>query len=411
MTRIILLLPIVVLTLIACSESPPAGSTGQTEIPTPAGAGSQTPHLTIAADGAVWMSWLEAVDPDTQALKAATLRGGRWSDPVTIADGENWFVNWADFPSLFIGQDGAMAAHWLVKRPGGTYAYDVSMSVSRDGGQTWSEPFSPHDDGTATEHGFVSLFATTDGFGAVWLDGRSMAGDSHDANGHGDGGMTLRGAMLDREGRVLRGDLLDELTCDCCQTGAAVTDAGPIVVYRDRTPGEIRDIYFSHFRHGQWTPGRPVTVDGWEIAACPVNGPAIDAAGPDAVVGWFTGAPAPTVRVAFWSDERDGFSGAIDVSTDRPLGRVDTALLEDGSAVVSWLAAAGDDGAEIRYRRIWRDGRQGPVAVLARTEASRMSGFPRMVATDGRLIFAWTVPGDPPLVHTASVPVPGSEIT
>lgn len=409
MIRLTLLLPIVVSALIACSESPPAGSSMHTEIPSPARPGSQTPHLTITPEGSVWMSWLETVDADTQALRAANLRDGHWSDPVTIAKGSDWFVNWADFPSLLVGPNDSMAAHWLVKRPGGTYAYDIAMSVSLDGGHIWSEPFSPHDDGTATEHGFVSMFATDDGFGAVWLDGRQMAGGSHDATGHGAGGMTLRAAMLDREGRVRQGDLLDELTCDCCQTGAAATDAGPIVVYRDRTGEEIRDIYFSLFRDGHWMPGRPIAADHWEIAACPVNGPAIDAAGPDAVVGWFTGAPAPTVRVAFWSDEREGFSGAIDVSADRPLGRVDTALLPDGSAVVSWLAATDDDGAEIRYRRIWPDGRQGPVAVLASTEASRMSGFPQMVAAHDLLIFAWTMPGDTPVIRTASVPAPGSE--
>ncbi len=53
--------------------------------------------------------------------------------------------------------DGLMAAHWLAKKPGGTYAYDVMMSVSPTG-RSWGTPFSPHDDGTPTEHGFVSLF-------------------------------------------------------------------------------------------------------------------------------------------------------------------------------------------------------------------------------------------------------------
>jgi len=347
------------------------------------------------------MSWLETKDGGVQALKAAALSGDGWSEPVTIARGSDWFVNWADFPSLLVGPNGAMVAHWLARTPGGVYAYDVVLSVSEDGGKTWSEPFSPHDDGTATEHGFVSLFPRDDGFGAVWLDGRNMAEGGHDS--HGEGGMTLRAAMLDREGRMLRGDLLDELTCDCCQTGAAVTDAGPMVVYRDRTEGEIRDIYYTLFRDGRWTPGSPLAVDRWKIAACPVNGPAIDARGPDAVVSWFTGTPAPAVRAAFWSDEAETFSEPTDVSRERPLGRVDSALLPDGSAVISWLAATDTDQAEIRYRRIWPDGRQGPVAVLGTTASSRMAGFPQMVTANGVLIFAWTVPGDPSIIRSAVV--------
>ncbi len=405
MIRPYFLLPLTLSCLVACSETAPPRESGPAEIPSPAGRGSQVPRLALAADGAVWMSWLEATDGGAQALRAATLGGDGWSEPVTIAHGADWFVNWADFPSLLVGQNGAMAAHWLAKTPGGVYAYDVVLSVSEDGGMTWSEPFSPHDDGTATEHGFVSLFPRDDGFGAVWLDGRNMSADGEGAggHGHGSGGMTLRGAIMDHEGRILRGDLLDELTCDCCQTGAAVTDAGPMVVYRDRTEGEIRDIYFTLFRDGRWTPGRPLAVDGWEIAACPVNGPAIDARGPDAVVSWFTGAPAPAVRAAFWSDEAGEYSAPADVSRDRPLGRVDTALLPDRSAVVSWLAATDTAEAEIRYRRIWQDGRQGPVAVLGKTASSRMSGFPQMVAANGVLIFAWTVPGDPPIVRSAIV--------
>ncbi len=387
--------------------------TGLTEIVPPAGPGSQVPRLTRADDGGVWLSWLEAQDGGVQAFKAAVLRDDGWSEPITIASGDDWFINWADFPSLLVGPGGTMAAHWLAKTPGSVYAYDVVLSVSGDGGETWTEPLSPHDDGTATEHGFVSLFPRETGFGALWLDGREMApgGAADSGHGHGPGGMTLRAALLDTEGRVLRGDLVDDLTCDCCQTGAAVTGAGPLVVYRDRTEGEIRDISFSAFRDGRWTAGRPVAIDGWQITACPVNGPAIDARGPDAVVGWFTGAPRPMIRAAFWSDEEDGFLGVMDVSDDRPLGRVDAVLLADGSAVVSWLAATETDDAEIRFRQVWRDGRQGADTVLARTAASRMSGFPQMTTSGGRLIFAWTVPGDPPVIRSATVPAPGGDGT
>jgi hypothetical protein len=396
--------------LVACSETAPPQAARPTEIPSPAGPGSQVPRLTKAADGDVWMSWLEAAEGDEQALTAARLGEDGWSDPITIARGSDWFVNRADFPSLIVGADGAMAAHWLAMTPGGTYAYDVVMSVSGDGGDSWSEPFSPHDDGTLTEHGFVSLFLLDDGLAAIWLDGREMAqeGQPDPGHGHGSGGMTLRGAVMNREGRILQSDLLDDLTCDCCQTGAAVTAAGPIAVYRNRTGREVRDVYYSLFRDGRWTPGRPVADDGWEISACPVNGPAIDARGPYAVVGWFTGAPEPAVRAAFWSDAAGEFTEAVDISRDRPLGRVDSALLPDGSAVVVWLAATEVDAGEIRYRRVWPDGRQGPVTVVGETGSARLSGFPQMVAAGGSLVFAWTLPGDPSVVRTAIVAIGGA---
>ena len=46
---------------------------------------------------------------------------------------------------------------WLEKSGSGTYAYDVRMATSKDGGRTWSKPFLLNRDGRKTEHGFVTL--------------------------------------------------------------------------------------------------------------------------------------------------------------------------------------------------------------------------------------------------------------
>jgi hypothetical protein len=60
-------------------------------------------------------------------------------------------------------EDGTLAAHWLVRSGGETFAYDVHIALSRDGVVNWSGPFRPHGDGTETEHGFVSLVPTLEG--------------------------------------------------------------------------------------------------------------------------------------------------------------------------------------------------------------------------------------------------------
>jgi len=73
-----------------------------------------------------------------------------------ISRGNNFFANWADTPGLRVGRDGQWLAHWLVRSGRGTYAYDVVMALSDDQGRHWSDPFSPHDDGTLTEHNPVS---------------------------------------------------------------------------------------------------------------------------------------------------------------------------------------------------------------------------------------------------------------
>ena len=72
------------------------------------------------------------------------------------------------------------------------------------------------------------------------------------------------------------------------QTAAAVTAEGPIVAYRDRSEGEIRDIYISRLAGGTWSEPAPVHRDNWKIAACPVNGPALSANGRQVAIAWFT---------------------------------------------------------------------------------------------------------------------------
>lgn len=129
----------------------------------PAGVDSREPELTATSDGRIILSWVEKVAEKRYALRFAVRDARAWSTVGTVAEGENWFVNWADFPSVIALADGSLAAHWLVKSGTGTYAYDVNIARSKDGGKTWGTPVVPHTDKTQTEHGFVSLLPLPDG--------------------------------------------------------------------------------------------------------------------------------------------------------------------------------------------------------------------------------------------------------
>lgn len=356
----------------------------------PAGPGSAEPELAAGPDG-FYLSWLERTGPDRHALRFARLGPDGWTAPRTVMERSGLFVNWADFPSLLVLEDGTLVAHWLEKSGSGTYAYDVRAAVSTDGGQTWGDDVIPHTDGLQAEHGFVSLFPVDGRAGAVWLDGReTVSGDP----------MTLRFATLGVDG-ASPDELLDESVCDCCQTSAAIAADGPVVVYRDRTEDEIRDIYAVRRVNGQWTEPRPVHEDGWVISACPVNGPAVAADGRRVVVAWFTGAPSARVQVAFSDDAGATFGPPVRVDDGEAQGRVDVVLLEDGTALASWLErAAGGGQAEIRLRRVSPSG-AGAVLRLADTSPERASGFPRMLKRGDELLFAWTQAGDPSQVRTA----------
>jgi hypothetical protein len=370
-----------------------------TAVDDPAGPGSRYPHL-AGSDGQVAMSWLQALPQGGFALQHARWKDGAWGPAGTVASGDDWFVNWADFPSVVPLSATTWAAHWLQQKPGSVYSYDVRVAVSVDGGTNWSAPMSPHDDGTPTEHGFVTLFAAGDAMQAVWLDGR-YTGGGHDHAAGAAGAMTVRSAIIGADGRRVGTDVeIDARACDCCQTDAAQTTEGPVVVYRDRSEHEVRDISLVRYSDGRWTGPLRVHDDGWKIDACPVNGPAVDARGRTVVVAWFTAPDVPRVRLAFSQDAGRTFGPTVEVANGDSAGRVDVVLLDDGRAVVSWLQPSAG-GAEIRAQPFDRDGPAGAPVVIASSSVQRASGFPQMVLAGDGLLFAWTDAGEPAQVRTA----------
>ena len=408
--RICLFLLLICLTL-SCNRSsvsskPPVNSEQPLVIrpsQSPADGDSREPEFTATHDGRAILSWIEKVSHKSYALRMAILDRNGWSDAQTVSQGENWFVNWADFPSLISLRNDTLAAHWLVKSGSATYAYNVNISQSKDGGKRWSKPIMPHRDNTQTEHGFVSLVALPDGrLGAVWLDGRNFKNTNvSDEHAPARESMTLRYATIDAGGNLSDEAELDERVCECCQTSAALTNDGPIVVYRDRSPGEVRDIYVVRQVNGSWSKPQPVFADNWQINGCPVNGPAVVADGTRVAVAWFTGAAGTShVKIAFSQDAGATFNQPIQVDDGETVGRVDTLLLPDGSALVCWLSGNVEGGA-IKVRRIRPDGAIGPSSVIAQTDISRSSGFPRMTRLGDQVHFAWTEFGKPSRVRTA----------
>jgi len=374
----------------ACAEPPDESDPvpQATALTNPAATASLAPYLATSVDGRVVMSWLER-DDDGYALRYAEFDAGAWSGTRTVAAGANCFVNWADFPSVVPLGNGLWAAHWLARRPAGGYAYDAYLSLSMDDGATWSEGSTAHSDGTDTEHGFVSLYPDGDGVGLVYLDGRKMANDyTDDPN---DTGMTLRAASFLPGLGLVEEQLVDPLTCDCCQTDVALTREGPIAVYRNRTEQEIRDIYVTRREDGRWLDGVPLHADDWEIPGCPVNGPEIVANGDNVAVAWFTAAgDQPRVRFARSSDGGRTFTPPVDLAAGALLGHVGMVTDSRGIAWVVWQRKTADGGAELVIRQVGPDNRLGAVRVF--DEAANVAPFsvPQIAHAGSRLLIAWT---------------------
>ena len=366
-------------------------------VSSPSGVASAQPRL-IAVENGVAMSWLEKYGR-SHRLRWSRWGGRQWSRPVTIAQGDSFFVNWADFPSIRSLGEKSWAAHWLWKSAAGPYAYDVRLSVSKDDGRTWSRPLTPHRDGTTTEHGFVSLLDESPGVRAVWLDGRNFSG--HGESEHAGADMTVRTAVIQMNGTMAQEQVLDGRCCECCATAAVRTSRGMLVAYRDRSADEIRDIALVRHEDGRWTKPYLLHRDGWKIAGCPVNGPAMDASGDQVVAAWFTAA-SETARVfaAFSKDGGGVFSKPIRIDGGNPIGRVGTTLLRDGSALVSWLETESGKTA-IKVRHVTASGGLGSPKIVAISSSVRASGFPQIVRMEDDVWFAWTTPGAQPQIKLA----------
>lgn len=382
------------LALAACSPATARDDASPSlhELASPAGAPSGEPFLSADQDGGIHLSWLERSGDSTFALRYARVEGDTWSTPQTIAERADFFVNWADFPSVTSTTDGALVAHWLQRRAGGKYSYDVMLTRSRDGGRTWSAGEVLHRDGIAAEHGFVALWPTeAGGMAAAWLDGRATA-DRDPARR----AMTVYTTTIGADGTLGAESELDARTCDCCQVAATLTPRGAVVAYRDRSDAEVRDIAVVRQSNGEWTAPAIVHADNWQIAACPVNGPALASRGDTVVIAWFTGAQdTARVRVAYSTDAGATFGPPQRIDDGMPAGRVDVEMLDDGSAAVSWLERTASGGAEVRLRRVRPDGSAGAAVVLAQASAARASGFPRLARRGGELFAAWTDTGTP----------------
>ena len=387
-SRRLVLVTVAAIALLAIVRAQPA-SRGPSRAPfrvealtSPAGADSMAPQLTVDGDRVI-LSWIEV--HDEAMLKFAERTSSGWSDVRTVVSSESLMVMPADVPSVRALPGGALVAVWPEENGGDDESYDLRVARSTDAGRTWSKPATPHHDGTKTQHGFASIFSVAGGgFGLVWLDGRATHPEAHDLSQAGS--MSLRAAEFDAAG-VQRGEaLIDARVCDCCPLATAMTAEGPLAVFRDRSTDEIRDIAVSRLTAGKWTTPQPVHRDGWKISGCPVNGPAVSAERADVAVAWFTGAlGGASAFAAFSTDAGRTFGVPIRVDDGTAVGRVQTSVLSDRSAAVSWIESV-DSRSQLKLRRIERGGSRSASVSIAEGLGT---SHPRLVRDKDALLLSW----------------------
>jgi hypothetical protein len=251
----------------------------------------------------------------------------------------------------------------------------------------------PHHDGTTSQHGFASLVEMAGGqLGVMWLDGRNSAFDFDKPD---TGTMMLRFAAFDANWKQTADAEIDHRVCECCSTTAVVTSEGVLAGFRDRDDKEIRDMGVSRLEGGRWTPATLVSQDNWMIDFCPVNGPMLSARGRDVAAAWFTVKNDQGQAYAAFSNDAGRTWGApVRLDDAGSLGRVDVEMLDDGSAVATWVEYA-EGRSDFRLRRVDRSGVRSAAITVAGVSGGRASGFPRVARRGDELVFAWSESASP----------------
>ena len=256
-------------------------------------------------------------------------------------------------------RDPVIVVAWGAK-PGTT---DIRVSTSVDGGRSFSVSHALNTSGAASDRGWQAT--TVDRRGtvhAMWLDHRALATRPKPEHDHyGDGADMAQFSSLyyaaippvapvapaipvaaSRERELSKG------VCYCCKTAVATASDGAVfAAWRHVYPGNIRDIAFTVSRDGgqSFQPPQRVSVDNWQLAGCPDDGPAL-AAGRDGSVHlvWPTVVkevdPDRSRGAIFYASTRDGrqFTHRIEVPTMGSLKPSHPQIASDdaGGFVVAW---------------------------------------------------------------------------
>lgn len=424
------LLLLLLLSLSLAAASPALNSQRTTlsssALPTPAPANSHCSNLTAVSDGTLHLTYYgpapasaPVVEPPARTLWHATLAPGAttFSAPRAIITTPLLMENWADFASLAVGTDGALTAQWFQKPSSvaDAHGYDGWFSRSDDGGRTWRTP-------ARLGHEFVALAPLSQGRTlAVWLESARVR-DPHaaprpkrdpnvkrdpnaprpprDPNAPYAPSMKLLARLLAPDGATLQEWTVDPDVCTCCQNTVAVLPGDRVfAAYRGHTADEIRDNKFSTFDLATRTWSAPASVhdDGWKISACPVNGPAADSRGPALAVAWFTAANnTPRVQARYSANSARTFTDPVVIDLGRPMGRIETVMLADQTALILWMETGTTaNAAGIYARRLWPDGKLSAPQLVADSSQARSSGFPRAaLRPSGRVVISFTQPGE-----------------
>lgn len=294
---------------------------------------ASSPYFTKDNKGNPVLCWTEAQD-SSFVLKYATYekKNGKLSEPVTVTPSLGTREHAESMNKIAFKSDGTIVAVYATKpfNKENPYAGFLWYTISTDQGKTWALPQYLHTD-TLPNHSrsFFDLTTLPDGeVGAVWLDGRLRQEGK---------GSALFFAKTEKGKGFGQDKPIGEGTCECCRTVLFVSPTNQIhLAYRDIIDNNIRDIVqqVSSDNGTTFTKAKRISVDNWEINACPHSGPSLaqNKAGLQAV--WFTAGGGSGVYLTTSPDNGQTFNRREKISATARHPQM--AALSNGKLAIAW---------------------------------------------------------------------------
>ena len=343
----------------------------------------RTPRLQSTRNGLL-LSWV-AGDSDSARLQYSEFRQGGWTTSRTVAEGDGWLINYADYVQVLPLSDDVYLAIWLELTSYVTNGYRFNTSLSRDGGRTWIPTGIPAGIEGYGQHGFASATLQDDLITVFWISGYKADGQLFRAN-------------LDMSGRWSKPVLVDDRVCSCCHT--AVSESGTLA-YRDRSGSEIRDIAIIANAH-QSKSSRIVHADNWKLSGCPTNGPAIAESANLTAIGWLNGAHEPaTSQLGIGISDYPQSWRVIALNPTGSLGYAGLVWLNSELLVVSSISAHG--GIAHINLQLARTGETSiDIVDTLEIPVGTVTGFPTLAVMHNQVYLTFYTP-DPGRIRIARI--------
>jgi len=374
----------------------------------------------IAAHGkTVAVAWGATAEGKTDVFLALSRdEGATFGAPVRVNAVAGTARLGGELPPRVAVTDDGIVVLWGAR---GT-STSIEIARSTDGGKSFGPATALQAPAAVGDRGWPSLSVGRDGLAhAFWLDHRGLAesrATQKPAADHGKGHGTHDGVAMAQKSALYYASFgktaaaersIAPGVCYCCKTATAASDRRVYAAWRHVFPGNIRDIAFASSSDGgrTFTPLARVSEDGWQIAGCPDDGPAmaVDRRGVVHLV-WPTVIGSATPEGAlFYATSSDGrtFSPRVRLQTLGSAHPTHPQIAVDGAGrvVVAWDERM--EGRRLVAARVVSPA-ASPLAPIITLTDGESGQYPVLAATPTALLAAWASGGEGSTIKVRRIP-------